>query len=566
MSLLSSIQLANNALRANQIGLQVVGQNISNANTPGYIREEVVFTPAPTQRVGNLLLGLGVEVDAIVQKVDKFLLSRLRDATSDLFGAQTQEKTYLELETLLGELTDTDISSQLTRFFANVNEVLNQPDSLSSRNLAALTGEQLAGSLNLIAERAFGIRQDLDEQVRSLGDEINRLTEEIRKLNVQIAETEGGNISNSDAVGLRDQREVALTRLSEILDVRIDEQPSGAANISVNGTFLVFEGSRREVKTAQSSDDGLTIASIQFADTNEPVNSASGQLGGLVTARDQVVAGFISALDEFASALAFEFNKIHSSGQGLKGYSQLESDLALTTTDTPLDAVDLPFEPVNGSFQVLLFNKQTGTTTTTDIRVDLNGLDDDDTTLESLVADLDVIDGLSASITPTGKVSISSDSPDQEFAFAEDTSHVLAALGINVFFTGTTARDISISNVVISDPARFAASRGGIANDADNAELLADLLDAPLDALGGDSLAELYERFVGNVTQASATQQAATEGFRVFQESLNAQHLSISGVSLDDEAVKLLQFQRAYQAAARYIATVSELLELLVQL
>ncbi len=98
MSLLSSIQLANNALRANQIGLQVVGQNISNANTPGYIREEVVFTPAPTQRLGKLLLGLGVEVDAVVQKVDQFLLTRLRDATSDLSGAEVQEKAYLELE------------------------------------------------------------------------------------------------------------------------------------------------------------------------------------------------------------------------------------------------------------------------------------------------------------------------------------------------------------------------------------------------------------------------------------------------------------------------------------
>lgn len=566
MSLFSSIQLANNALRANQIGLQVVGQNISNANTPGYIREEVVFTPAPTQRLGKLLLGLGVEVDAVIQKVDQFLLTRLRDATSDLSGAEVQEKAYLELESLLGELTDTDISSQLTRFFANINEVLNQPDSSSARNLAALTGEQLAGSLNLISERAFGIRQDLNEQVRGLGAEINRLTEEIRVLNVQIAETEGGGVSKSDAVGLRDQREVALTRLSEILDIRIDEQPSGAANISVNGTFLVFEGQRREVQVAQSNDKGLTVASIEFATTNEPLNSGSGQLGGLIASRDDIVGGFLERLDEFAASLAFEFNKVHSSGQGLKGFSQLESEFAISDPTLALDAAGLPFEPVNGTFQVLLFNKQTGTTTTTDIRVDLNGLDDDDTSLNDLIADLDAIDGISASITPTGKVSISADSPDQEFAFAEDTSHALAALGLNVFFTGTTARDIGVSDVILSDPTRFAASRGGIAQDADNAELLAGLLNAPLDAAEGDSLAELYERFVGNVTQNSATQQAATEGFRVFQESLNAQHLSISGVSLDDEAVRLLQYQRAYQAAARYIATVSELLELLTAL
>ncbi len=89
MSLFSSIQLANNALRAMQIGLQVTGQNIANANTPGYIREEVVFSPARTQRIGNLLLGLGVEVEGVIQKIDRFLENRLRLAGSDRAGSRS---------------------------------------------------------------------------------------------------------------------------------------------------------------------------------------------------------------------------------------------------------------------------------------------------------------------------------------------------------------------------------------------------------------------------------------------------------------------------------------------
>ena len=60
-----------------QIGLQVTGNNIANANTPGYIRQETVYTPAPVQRIGGLVLGLGVEVDGIVQKIDKFVQDRL---------------------------------------------------------------------------------------------------------------------------------------------------------------------------------------------------------------------------------------------------------------------------------------------------------------------------------------------------------------------------------------------------------------------------------------------------------------------------------------------------------
>ncbi|NQT39266.1 MAG: flagellar hook-associated protein FlgK, partial [Planctomycetes bacterium] len=104
MSLFGSIQLAANTLRANDIALQVVGQNIANANTPGYIREEVVLSPAPTQRLGGLLLGLGVRVDAVVQKIDLFLEERLRGAVSDRVAGETEEQTHLNLEELIGEL------------------------------------------------------------------------------------------------------------------------------------------------------------------------------------------------------------------------------------------------------------------------------------------------------------------------------------------------------------------------------------------------------------------------------------------------------------------------------
>src|SRR5438876_8328433 len=113
MSIFSSIQMAGNALQATQIGLQVVGQNIANANTPGYLREEVQFSPGVTQRLGSLLLGTGVRVDAIKQKVDEFLQQRLRGASSDRSSSEAQEKTYLDLEQLIGELSDTDVSTAM---------------------------------------------------------------------------------------------------------------------------------------------------------------------------------------------------------------------------------------------------------------------------------------------------------------------------------------------------------------------------------------------------------------------------------------------------------------------
>jgi flagellar hook-associated protein 1 FlgK len=76
----------------------------------------------------------------------------------------------------------------------------------------------------------------------------------------------------------------------------------------------------------------------------------------------------------------------------------------------------------------------------------------------------------------------------------------------------------------------------------------------------------LYDRIVGKTTQASTVAQSVAEGLRVFQETLNGQRLATSGVNLDEEAVKMLTLQRQYQAAARYIASVAELLEILVNI
>ncbi len=566
MSIYSSIQLANNALRANQIGMQVVGQNIANANTPGYLREEVVLQPGPTQRMGKLLLGLGVDVQAIVQKVDKFVEKQLRSATSDRVNAEIQQQTYRKLEQLIGELGETDLSTSLNHFIASIQEILNQPEDAGVRHLAALQGQTLTGDIQRLAQRVQTDRRDLNERVVSIAQDINRLTEEIRDLNVQIAQVEGGSVSKSDAVGLRDQRGLALSKLSELVSVRIDEQPNGTVNVSLDGSFLVFEGIRREVESYLANDRGLTVAYVRFADTDEPFNPTGGELAGLLTSRDQILGGFVDQLNEFSRSLIYEFNRVFSSGQGLSGYQNLTSEFAVSSAAAALDRAGLPFTPVNGSFEVLVYNRQTGLTERSDVFIKLDGLDNADTTLNNLVAQLAAINGVEASVDADGRLRIQSSTGQQEIAFANDTSGVLAALGINTFFRGSSAADIGVSQTMLADPGKFAASRGGIGADTHGAVELGGFLERPLAAHHGISISALYDRLVGDVTQSASVANSVANGYRVFEAALEAQHLSVSGVSLDEETIKLLQYQRAFQATARYIATLDELLEILVSL
>lgn len=566
MTLFSSLQVANNSLLAAQIGLQVAGNNIANANTPGYIRQQVVLTPAPTQKYGGLLLGLGVEVQAIIQQTDRFLEERLRTASSDLANTETQEKTYVQLESLLGELSDTDLSSSLSNFFNSIHDVLNQPDSASVRNLAVLQGRTLADDIRRLDGRVRTVRDDVDTQVVNTATEINGLLQEIARLNVQVQTAEGGATSASDAVGLRDRRSQALDKLAAIIDIRAVEQDAGDITVFTGGDYLVFQGTFREVKVEQESVNGLTTSSIHLKDSDAPISTTGGRLGGLIASRDSILTGHLDQLNDFSKALISEFNKVYAGGQGLTGHSTLSSEFAVSDSTLSLDQAGLPFTPTNGGFQVLVRNEQTGLTQTSEIRVDLNGLDDDDTSLADLVAQIDALDGISASIGADRKIQISSNSPLVTFSFAGDTSGTLAALGLNTFFSGSSAADIGINSVVRTDPSKFAASKGGIGEDTGNAVLLADMLRTPLTARDGASLATLYDRMTGEVTQGAAVTKSVAEGFRTFQKTLEGQYLGITGVNVDEEAVRLIGYQRAFQASARVISTINSLLETLINL
>jgi flagellar hook-associated protein 1 len=270
-------------------------------------------------------------------------------------------------------------------------------------------------------------------------------------------------------------------------------------------------------------------------------------------------------LGAFAGALIFEFNKVHTSGQGLTGYDELLSEQRIEQRTRPLDEAGLAFTPVHGSFQVMVINEKTGVHTTHDVFVQLSGLEDD-TTFESLTATLDAIDGLAAEITLEGQLQLTAESPELQFSFANDTSGALAALGVNTFFTGTSAYDMRVNDAVLDDVGKLAISRGGLGEDTHNGELLAELLTTPLDTDDGLSLAQRYERWAGETAQASALSQAVAEGYRSFFATLEGEHLGLSGVSLDEEAVNLMTYQRNYQAAAKIISTISELLDVLTSL
>ncbi|MGO8749546.1 MAG: flagellar hook-associated protein FlgK [Thermoguttaceae bacterium] len=578
MSLFSSVQMAGNALMANQIALQVTGQNISNANTPGYFREEVQLTPGPTQQVGSVLLGTGVEVSGVTQQVNTFLEGQLQGAISDQSNTSTQQQAYIQLEQTVGALDDNSLSTSMTTFFNSISQVLNDPSDLSSRNMVVLNGESLAQQIQQLAQQATSQRNDLNTQVSQMGGQINQLLQQISGLNTQIAQIQAGNTS-STAVGLTDQQNTALQNLAQLINIKVENQPNGSVNVYCGGDCLVTAGTSTSVAVTQSNVNGLPTAQISIQATGSPLEVSSGELYGLTNARDNILGGFLSQLNQFASTFALEFNKVYSAGQGLDGFSPtatqpLTSEFSVTSADAPLNKAGLQSvpsdgsEPTDGSFTVTIYQNTNGTEVPVQsgvVTVQLNGTPQD-TTLNSLAAQLNSISGLSASVTADGKLALSTTAANEEITFGGDTSGVLAALGLNTFFTGSSAEDLGVSTDLQADPGLFSASQGGLGADTNNASALAGFMTQPLSTQNGASVSDLYNQIVSNVSQGSANAQTNAAGAETYQQTLQGQETSISGVNIDEETVNMLQYQQSYQAVAKYISVLETLLQTLTQL
>ncbi len=573
MSLFGSLQMAGNTLNAMQIGLHVVGNNIANANTPGYIRERAIYSPAPVQRIGNLAIGLGVEVDGIVQVIDKFVEDRLRDAGSDLSSAEALEKAYADLEAQFDALGADSIGSLLTSFFNGLDRVADEPQNLGIRDLVVKDGIKLAQAFSSLDLRVERLHTDLSERVQGIAPEINTLTQQISKLNLQIVAIEGGGATGSDAGGLRTQRAESLKQLAGLMNITATETVTGSVNVSVNGQLLVFEGTRREVESELLDVNGINAAKVQFVDNKSLLEVSGGELNGIYQARDTVFAEFLSDFDDLAGSLAFEFNKLYSQGQGIDGFTQLTSAARVDDPTVAINLAGLDFTPTSGKFTVLVRNTQDNTTKTHEITIDLNGLDGNDTTLNSLAAQLNAIDGITASVNVDNRLVLSSESSAIDFSFGiaspNDESGVLAALGVNTFFTGSEAGNLNVNTQLVQGnraSAKFAASSQGINEGTGNVLRLIALYDQSLTGLDGSSIRGIYDTIINGTTQGASIAQSVADGQRVFSGTLEATSQGVSGVNLDEEAIDMITLQRTYQASARFISTLSELLDILVNL
>lgn len=562
MSLFGTIQQSSGALQAAQVGLQVVGNNIANANTDGYIRQKLQQTPAASVRYGNLIQGHGVRTTGIVQVVDKALVEQKNNAGTSLAGGETLDKAYSQLEELTSELDNNGLNQQLTKFNNSLHELSTQPADSAIREFVILQGETLTTNLQRARQQVVDRQQEWDDDLTDMSNQINRLTKRIAENNVAISTMEGGGLIGSDATGLREQRYDDIEELAKYVDINVQERENGNVAIFVGGDYLVSEGNRREVYTTHRDTEGGR--EIRIVETDSPLQATAGKLPATLQARDDIFGNHLKQLDRLAAGLIRSVNEVHSQGQGREGFDQLTSQVK-TDAGVPLTEAGLSWTPRNGTFDMNVIDASGEIVSSHRIPVRMLG-QVGDSTVESIADDIDAISGIRASVSSDGRLDIESESATGQFTFGEDTSGFLAAAGINTFFVGSHAGNIGVNEKLQQDSDLLSISRGGIGADTDVLSEMIDLVDRPVDHLDGRSVRDVYEQTVASLGQKISLQKSATEGLRNFHGTLSSQHLALTGVNIDEESIRMLSYQRAFQASSRVISTASEMLELLVSL
>ena len=565
MSLTSALQIGRSGLLANQAAISVTGNNIANVAVAGYHRQAVSLTPAGDQELqAGIFFGRGVQLESIMRQVSEGLESRLRDSFSDESGYNAQFNILSQIEAIQNELSDNDLSSHMTNFFNAWSELANSPTDNSLRAVVIEQGGVLASYLNTMQAGLNGLRESVDTSITQDTQAANDLLTQIANVNKEIILTEGGS---GEAHSLRDQRDVLLTKLSQYMDISTNEHSNGSIDVFVGSLPIILGDKSRGLDVRTGTDGNQLTIDVVIADDGSVLRPQTGSLGAMIRSRESDVMGTLSALDDFTHNLILEVNKVHSQGQGTVGFSNVTSaarvsdaSLALNDPDTQLD-----FTPTHGSFKLYVTQLSSGQRVESSINVDLDGIGAD-SSLTDIANAINGVANVSATVSPDNRLSISVNGSDYQISFGEDTSGILAVMGINTFFTGGSAQDVAINQTIKSNPSFLAASQSGSSADNANALAMSQLSTKKISGANGNSLSQIWEQQVQNLAVKLSQANQKLDASIIVRENLTAQQQSYSGVNIDEETINLLAFQRAYQGSARFLGVVDEMMQTLLQL
>ncbi|MBN4066672.1 flagellar hook-associated protein FlgK [Simkania negevensis] len=321
------MRISRSGILATRKQLEVTSNNIANAANEDYTRQKAVVSGLGSIWDGSSFVGQGVEVEKILRIRDLLLDEQLRN-TSSASGKFSIKTKWLErIQSIYNEPSDSGINNALSDFWEAWSELAVGPDSIATRSNVLSRANNLADLINDTKGRLDNFLNDLDQAISIELNELNAMTKEFAQLNQEIFILEAGRMAQAN--DLRDTRDALLDDITEKINVTYSDAKNGMVNLFVGQEPVVYEDSPQKLL---SRNDPLDTSKLQliweFGDNK--VEATAGSIAGLLDIRDIEILAQQKDLDDFATLLLTEVNKVYANGVALDPLTTLESNLGYT--------------------------------------------------------------------------------------------------------------------------------------------------------------------------------------------------------------------------------------------
>lgn len=314
------INVARSGLAAQKLAMEVVSENIANANDASYTRQRVVSSTgesiAMTQEstaTGTSTITNGLRTGSIERVTDTLVTNQLRQTNT---SSEQWEYTYnmlSQIETVFDEPNDDGLQTDLNNFWSAWQEVATTPDSISMRSTLIDNTEALTSRIQYTYNQIRSVQTDINGSIDDIVDRVNNISQEIATLNQRIATLPSGEMQSNE---LLDQRDALVLELSGYASVTQNGESGGDFVLSIGGQVLV-QGNQYNTIESSTDDSGNQV--IEWSKNGRDLSIKGGQLKSMLDLTNTTIPEYLSQLNSLASTLIEQVNSLHATGKTLDG-------------------------------------------------------------------------------------------------------------------------------------------------------------------------------------------------------------------------------------------------------
>lgn len=587
-NLLTSFNAGVSGLQSAQASLTVTAHNLSNAQTTGYTRQQVLVTDSFYQTSygthDNLLqLGTGTTIALTRQVRNNFLDDQYRVQVGRGQFYEANSKATMEIEDMLGELHGRQFQTSINELWGALNDIAADPSDIVKKDQLVMVASQFAERAKVLQDELSTYQTSLNMEVKKQVQAINDTVADIKELNKLIQKFEATGETAND---YRDKRNELLDQLSNYISFQTSEQKDGTIMIYSEGSYLLDTVNQYYLVTEYESEtskllkpvwatgeDYFLTDSLEYSKSN---NTDIGGLRGIMVARGNYEATYADVpqkpkAEDFADEDSYK-RAMSLYKEDVEVYNKTIGASIVMSVQSQLDT--LVHGIVNAVNNALCPNKEVqivnedGTTSTIRVLDEENALIGDDIN-KSVGVELFSRRGMER-YTEAEVTLVNEDGTTETkkvLRYNEEDETEPSSL--------YSTRQLMVNPMVAKDastlPTKYNEATGNKKGYAYNEwGAIAQAFDLDIGTLNPNSMTTYTAKnyYVGMVTELS-TQGNVWNGIIENQNmaviTLDNERQNVMGVSSDEELSNLIKYQQCYNASSRYITTVAQMLEYLIE-